>query len=107
MLTMNFIGNLGLDCEVSNNLLRLRVAVGTRRKVGGESVLDTVWVTCWAPVDKLKGVMPFLKKGCTVYVSGRPNFSTYSSPVAKAFVVDISVWIDVLEICRFVHSESV
>lgn len=97
MIELLFVGRLGLDAAVENDSIRLRIAVNNTRVIGGERVEETQWITCFSPIDRLKGLLPFLKKGCKVFVSGRPRFSCYSSPIAKKFVPDVSVWVNSLQ----------
>lgn len=97
MIELLFVGRLGLDAAVENESIRLRIAVNNTRVIEGERVEETQWITCFSPIDRLKGLLPFLKKGCKVFVSGRPRFSCYSSPIAKKFVPDVSVWVNSLQ----------
>lgn len=97
MIELLFTGRLGLDAAVENESIRLRVAVNNTRVIEGERLEETQWITCFSPIDRLKGLLPFLKKGCKVFVWGRPRFSCYSSPIAKKFVPDVSVWVTSLQ----------
>lgn len=97
MIELLFSGRLGLDAAVENDSIRLRVAVNNTRVIEGERVEETQWITCFSPIDRLKGLLPFLKKGCKVFVWGKPRFSCYSSPIAKKFVPDVSVWVTSLQ----------
>lgn len=106
MIELLFVGRLGLDAAVENDSIRLRVAVNNTRVIEGERVEETQWITCFSPIDRLKGLLPFLKKGCKVFVSGRPRFSCYSSPIAKKFVPDVSVWVNSLQMLDWGPSDN-
>lgn len=97
MIELLFCGRLGLDAVVGNGSICLRVAVNSTRVIEGKRVEETQWITCYSPIEKMIGLQPFLKKGCKVFVSGRPRFSCYSSPVAKTFVPDVIVWVHSLQ----------
>ena len=98
MIELTFTGHLGADVAIINNACRLRVAVNSVRVVEEERVEETQWITIFAKSERLKGLVPYLKKGTRVYVSGRPFFGVYSSPVEKRFVPDVSCWLNVIEI---------
>ena len=106
MIELLFVGRLGIDAAVENESIRLRIAVNNTRVIEGERVEETQWITCFSPIDRLKGLLPFLKKGCKVLVSGRPRFSCYSSPIAKKFVPDVSVWVGSLQMLDWGRSDN-
>lgn len=106
MIELTFTGHLGVDVAIVNNTCRLRVAVNSMRVVEGERVEETQWITIFASNEKLKGLVPFLKKGTKVFVSGRPSFGVYSSPVEKRFVPDVSCWLNVIEILTWPSSND-
>lgn len=106
MIELLFTGRLGLDATVDNESIRLRIAVNNTRVIEGERVEETQWITCFSPIDRLKGLLPFLKKGCKVFVWGRPRFSCYSSPIAKKFVPDVSVWVTTLQMLDWGPSDN-
>ena len=106
MIELLFVGRLGLDAAVENGSIRLRVAVNNTRVIEGERVEETQWITCFSPIDRLKSLLPILKKGCKVFVSGRPRFSCYSSPIAKKFVPDVSVWVNSLQMLDWGSSDN-
>lgn len=103
MIELTFTGHLGTDVQIVNNTCRLRVAVNSMRVVEGERVEETQWITIFASNERLKGLVPFLKKGTKVYISGRPSFGVYSSPVEKRFVPDVSCWLNVIEILTWAN----
>lgn len=98
MIELTFTGHLGTDVAIVNNTCRLRVAVNSMRVVEGERIEETQWITIFASNERLKGLVPFLKKGTKVFISGRPSFGVYSSPVEKRFVPDVSCWLNMIEI---------
>lgn len=104
MIELTFTGHLGADVAIVNNACRLRVAVNSMRVVEGERIEETQWITIFAPKERIKGLVPFLKKGAKVYISGRPFFGVYSSPVEKRFLPDVSCWLNVIEILTWANS---
>lgn len=98
MIELTFTGHLGTDVQIVNNTCRLRVAVNSMRVVEGERVEETQWITVFASNERLKGLVPFLKKGTKVFVSGRPSFGVYSSPIERRFVPDVTCWLNVIEV---------
>lgn len=106
MIELTFTGHLGVDVAIVNNTCRLRVAVNSMRVVEGERVEETQWITVFATNERLKGLVPFLKKGAKVFVSGRPSFGVYSSPVEKRFLPDVSCWLNVIEILTWPSSSD-
>ena len=106
MIELLFVGRLGLDAAVENDSIRLRIAVNNTRVIEGERIEETQWITCFCPIDRLKGLLPFLKKGCKVFVWGRPRFSCYSSPIAKKFVPDVTVWVSTLQMLDWGSSDN-
>lgn len=106
MIELLFVGRLGLDAAVENDSIRLRVAVNNNRVIEGERLEETQWITCFGTIDRVKGLLPYLKKGCKVFVSGRPRFSCYSSPIAKKFVPDVSVWVNSLQMLDWGSSDN-
>lgn len=106
MIELTFTGHLGTDVAIINNTCRLRVAVNSMRVVEGERIEETQWITIFASNERLKGLVPFLKKGTKVYISGRPSFGVYSSPVEKRFVPDVTCWLNVIEILTWYNDEN-
>lgn len=106
MIELTFTGHLGVDVAIVNNTCRLRVAVNSMRVVEGERVEETQWITVFASNERLKGLVPFLKKGTKVFISGRPSFGVYSSPVEKRFVPDVSCWLNVIEVLTWPSSND-
>lgn len=104
MIELTFTGHLGVDVAIINNTCRLRVAVNSMRVVEGERVEETQWITVFASNERLHGLVPFLKKGAKVFISGRPSFGVYSSPVEKRFVPDVSCWLNVIEVLTWPSS---
>lgn len=104
MIELTFTGHLGADVQIVNNTCRLRVAVNTTRVLDGELVKGTQWITIFSPSERLKGLVSYLKKGAKVYVSGRPFFGVYSSPLEKRFVPDVTCWINVIEVLSWPSS---
>lgn len=78
MIKLQVIGNLGRDCTENdvngNHVINFVVAHSTKYK----EVEKTIWVDCSYWTDKT-GIVPFLRKGTTVFVEGTPDVRTYQT----------------------------
>jgi single-strand DNA-binding protein len=84
MIKLQIIGNLGNDAvkketESGKPFISFSVAHTEKFTSNGEPKQKTTWVNCTWWTEKL-GVLPYLKKGATVYVEGQPE--------ARAWVKD-------------------
>ena len=90
-----FIGNLGADVETRAipsgvSVSNLRIAVTERQKVDGEWADKTEWFRC--TLWRNDGILPYLKKGAQVCVSGRIENRQYDKDgqthYSTEFIVD-------------------
>lgn len=101
MITMQVIGALGADavCRSTNGRDSVQINVAHNyRKVGdgGEVLKDeTIWVSCFLSGNG-GALLPFLRKGAQVYVSGTPHFGTYKKD-GNVFV-DVTLNIDSIKL---------
>lgn len=101
MITMQVIGALGADavCRSTNGRESVQINVAHNyRKVGdgGEVLKDeTIWVSCFLSGNG-GALLPFLRKGAQVYVSGTPHFGTYKKD-GNVFV-DVTLNIDSIKL---------
>jgi single-strand DNA-binding protein len=82
MVKLQIIGNLGKDCTTNmvsgRNVINFSVAHTERYKdSAGVQKEKTLWVDCAYWTDKT-GIVPYLRKGQTVYVEGTPDVRTYT-----------------------------
>lgn len=98
MIELTLTGHLGADVTLEGGFCRLRLAVNQTRVIEGEKVEETIWVSVFATSERLKGLVPYLKKGAKLFVQGRPKFGCYSSPTLKRFVPDVSLWASTIEV---------
>lgn len=82
MVKLQIIGNLGKDCTTNmvggRNVINFSVAHTEKYKDStGMQKEKTLWVECAYWTDKT-GIVPYLKKGQTVYVEGAPEVRTYT-----------------------------
>lgn len=103
MLQLNILGNLGRDAEVKtiNDKQYLSFSVASTEKQGEQE--QTTWVSVLASNNP--NLLPFLKKGQQVFVSGRMKAGIYQSQ--QNFGIDISVYAQTLQLCGGKKEESV
>lgn len=95
MLQLQVIGNLGADAEVKDfngsKAVSFNVA-HTERWTDAEGTKheSTTWVSCLLNGDGGK-LLPFLKKGTSVYVEGAGSARCYSSPKERKFVAGLNL----------------
>lgn len=88
MLEQQVIGNLGKDAELKNlngsNVINFSVAHTEKWTANdGTKKEKTVWVDCAYWTDKT-GIVPYLKKGTQVYVSGQPDVRAWNDQQGDA-----------------------
>ena len=95
MLILNLLGNLGRDAEVKtiNDKQFLSFSVASTEKQGETETTTWVSVLC----SHNPNLLPFLKKGQQVYVSGRLKAGIYQSN--NSFGIDLSVFASTLQLC--------
>lgn len=78
MIKLQVIGHLGRDCTENdvngNHVINFVVAHSSRYK----DVEKTIWVDCAYWTDRI-GIVPYLKKGASVYVEGTPDVRSYQT----------------------------
>ena len=95
MLIAQIIGNLGRDAEVKRIGEKdyISFSVASTEKQGEQET--TTWVSVLASHNP--NLLPFLKKGQQVFVSGRMKAGIYQSQ--QNFGIDISVFAQTLQLC--------
>lgn len=102
MLQFQCIGNLGSDAQVKEENGRKFVSfnVGHNDRwtdENGTTHEQTIWVSCALTGDG-GNLLPYLKKGRSVYVSGRGSSRIYSSPTLKRMVAGLNISVDRIEL---------
>lgn len=102
MLIIQSIGNLGRDAEVKtiNDRQYLSFSVASTEKTKGEE--QTTWLSVLYPYQE--SLLPFLKKGQQVYVSGRLKAGIYQNQ--QSFGIDLSIFATTLQLCGSKREES-
>ena len=95
MLKVELIGNLGADAEVkvsdSYKFVSMRVAHSDRwTGESGEKHETTQWVDVNLSNTESK-IIPYLKKGTTVFVRGRLATRVYSSPKDRCMKAGVTI----------------
>lgn len=90
MIQLNVLGNLGADAEAKeiNGKKRITFRVASNRKRNGVDV--TIWVSVLADYEYHKNLLPYLKKGQNVFVSGDGDFNLYQRNDGN-FAMDVSI----------------
>lgn len=103
MLIAQIIGNLGRDAEVKHIGERdyLSFSVASTERQGEQET--TTWVSILASHNP--NLLPFLKKGQQVFVSGRMSVKIYQSQ--QNFGIDISIFAQTLQLCGGKREEAV
>jgi len=102
MQIIQLIGNLGRDAEVKHIGERdyLSFSVACTEKKSGEET--TSWYSILYHYQE--SLLPFLKKGQQVYVSGRLKAGIYQNQ--QSFGIDLSVFATTLQLCGSKREES-
>ena len=95
MIQVQVIGNLGRDAEVKHigDKDYISFSVASTEKQGEQET--TTWVSVLASHNP--NLLPFLKKGQQVFVSGSMKAGIYQSQ--NTFGIDISVFAQTLQLC--------
>lgn len=105
MLKLEFIGNLGRDCEVKvingKNYNAFPVAVSE----GFGENKKTVWINVLKFAGENDKLGQYLTKGTKVYISGKPSFSAYTNKNNEA-AYDVSLWANELELVGGMQSSQ-
>ncbi len=88
MIKLQVIGNLGADCiqkEVNGKtVINFNVAHSEKYKDGQGNLQErTTWVNCAYWTDKT-AIVPYLKKGTTLYAEGSPEADAYTNKEGQA-----------------------
>ena len=102
MFTASIIGNLGADAELKTIngkvYLTFRVAHSEKfTKQDGTQVEDTTWISCIT--SQFTSLLPFLKRGQKVFVSGECKASIVWRPKTRENVVGLSINVRSIELC--------
>lgn len=101
MLKTNVIGRLGADAEVkqANGREFITFRVYSQDKyTGGDGVThdNGTWVDC--TINGRPAVLPYLKRGTQVYISGNARLRIYSSAKERRMMPGLSVAVQSLEL---------
>lgn len=101
MLQTTLIGHLGADAEVKSangkEFITMRVAHTDKyTDQDGVEHTNTTWVDCI--INGKSNVLPYLKKGTQIFVSGSTTLRCYSSPKEKRMVAGLTINVRTLEL---------
>ena len=101
MLQAILIGNLGADAEVKNangrEFTTIRVAHTERwTDENGQKTESTTWVDC--NFQGRPNVLPYLKKGTQVFVSGHMSLRIYSSKKDRCMKAGVTINVKNIEL---------
>lgn len=92
MIKLQVIGNIGKDAtsqQISgNNYAKFSLAVRIDKD-------KTEWIDC-LKLDKESKLAPYLTKGKTIFVEGRPSASAYKNKEEK-IVSSLTIWVNEIE----------
>lgn len=102
MLQLTIIGNLGADAHVEHNngnpFVSFNVAHTERwTSQDGQQHESTQWVSCALNGDGGK-LLPYLKKGATIYAVGRVRTRVFSSEKERRMVAGLNLSINHIEL---------
>lgn len=102
MIQVQILGNLGRDAEVKtiNDKQYLSFSVASTEKRNNEE--SVTWVSVLYPHQE--ALLPYLKKGQQVFVSGRLKAGIYQNN--NSFGIDLSVFAQTLQLCGGKKEES-
>lgn len=103
MLSLNAIGNLGADAEVrtANGRQFISFKIAHSESWTGDDGTkheSTTWISCIIN-NPNSPVLPYLKRGVKVYITGRFQPKVYSSPTRRMMVAGIDCSVDRIELC--------
>lgn len=98
MIILSVIGNLGADVEVReiNGKRYASMRIASTQKRGGNNT--TTWVSVLATYSDFENLIPYLKKGRSVFVNGEGNVKTYETK-DKRTGVDVSLFASTITLC--------
>lgn len=102
MLQLNALINLGADAEAKtiNDKQYISFRGASTEKRNGQD--EVTWLSVLAGYNE--NLLPFLKKGQQVYVSGRLKAGIYQNQ--QSFGIDLSVFAQTLQLCGGKKEES-
>lgn len=103
MLQLQVIGNLGADAELKTEngreYVQFRVAHSEKFTNRQQQVEKrTTWVTCFLEGNGGK-LLPYLKQGAKVYVTGAMSLRVYSSEQTRSYQAGASINVRTVELC--------
>ena len=102
MILLSAIGHLGADAEVKTinekEYITFRIA-STEKRNGQE---ETTWLSVLTSTND--NLLPYLRKGQQVFVSGRLSAKIYQSQ--QSFGIDLSVFAQTLQLCGGKREEA-
>lgn len=102
MLNLQVIGNLGADAELrtynGSEFVTFRVAHTEKYTSNGEQVSRTTWIDITLNGNG-GGLLQFLKKGKTVYVSGTMSLRMYDSAKDHCKKIGVTLMARSIELC--------
>lgn len=111
MLQLTVIGHLGADAEIKNSnghgFVSFRVAHSESfTTASGEKRERTQWVSCALNGDG-GNLLPYLKRGTQVCVSGNATFGVVSSQIQRAMVATVNIHVRSIELLGGGNSDDV
>lgn len=103
MFTSQAIGNLGADAEVvrenGNVFTKLNIASTRKWKTDkGEERQETTWIDAIISGDE-HPLIPYLKQGVKVFVSGPANLRVFSSKKDRCMKAGVTINVRMIELC--------
>lgn len=103
MFTSQAIGNLGADAEVvrenGNVFTKLSIASTRKWKTDkGEERQETTWIDAIISGDE-HPLIPYLKQGVKVFVSGPANLRVFSSKKDRCMKAGVTINVRMIELC--------
>lgn len=98
MLNLQIIGNLGADAERRETNGRAFISFRVAHSEKRNDVEKTTWVSCVLNGDG-GNLAQYLVKGTKVFVSGRAQLKTYSSPKTHQIEAGLDLNVDRIELC--------
>lgn len=103
MLQITVIGNIGQDAKILENGLSKSVAFSvastkTYKDKGGNKVENTNWIKCYDNYDYFEKLLPYLKKGSKVYVTGSLSLYQWKNDKTKKLEIDIRCYMEKVQL---------
>lgn len=102
MQQLQIIGNLAADATIQSfngqQFVSFRVGCSEKRTANGQEQKFTTWYSVTYN-NAGSGVVPYLKKGQKVFVSGFPTFALYDSATYRCKMIDVRLSAHTIELC--------